>query len=214
MVPRGTRPYDVAMSVYLDDQPLDLAGGSLAEALAQARTRLAGSGRVLVEVKADGQALQGAELERRMHAAVGQTELRLGSADPRELSLTALSAVRARLAESAATQTQAADAFLRDDFPNALRGLGKAMEVWSQTPQALVKTAQMLGLPPEKLSAAGQTLDGLTADLARRLQAIHDLVAARDSVALADALTYEWPGVIAQWDALAAHLIEQISAQP
>ena len=203
-----------AMSIYLDGKPLAANAGSLSEVLAQARTALHGSGRVVVEVKADGQTLRGEELERRMHTALGQTELHLDSADPRELSLTTLEAVRAKLVESAATQAEAADAFLRDDYQGAMKGLGKAMEAWSQTPQALVRTAQILDIPLEQIAVAGKTMDDLTVELAKRLQAVRDLVVARDTVALADTLTYEWPGVIAQWDALVAHLMQQISAKP
>jgi hypothetical protein len=214
MVGGGPRNYDVAMTIYLDGEPVALGGANLDEVLAQARVYLQGSGRVVVEVQVDGQALTGKDLDSRLHADLGQAELRLASADPRELSLTALQAVRTKLAESTAAQGDAADAFQRDDYPRAMQVLGQAMQVWNQGPQAIVNAAQMASLPLGEITVEGQTMDALAMDLVERLKAIRDRLAAKDTVALADALVYEWPGVTARWDRFVEHLIQEISARP
>ena len=125
------------MPVFVDDMPADLAGLDLAAVLESAKSRLRDSGRIVVNVLLDGLALDGEELGRRLTESVGDGELRLYTADPRDLSRSALEMLLADFDEVARHQNQVADLISRDETNEALTQLVNVMEKWRQSQEAL-----------------------------------------------------------------------------
>ena len=116
----GRGPYHAAMTVYLDDEAVELSGESLGGVIRAANRRLADRGRIVVEVTLEGQGLGEAELARRQDEVLGLQRLDLRSADPRELALDVLEQVRARLLQVRQEQQEVADLLQQDRPAEAL----------------------------------------------------------------------------------------------
>lgn len=201
------------MSIFLDGEAVDLTGGDLASLLEAAKTHLDATGRVVVEVQIDGQALNERQLEQRQTVEVSGKEVRLYSANPVELAVETLNGVRKRLGDAAEAQERAAELFQADDASAALEQIGQVIEAWLQTQQAVLNSAMLLHIDLEAFSVGGRPLKQFTDELLDRLNELRTLIEASDTVALADALAYEWPELTNRWDQLVEALVASIERQ-
>lgn len=198
------------MAIFLDDQAVELAGDDLAGVLRAAQRRLEPDGRVVVEVRIDGESLSGDELERQQAAAVADAELRLYSASPTALAVETLEQVRCRLGQVRQSQGDAAEMLQQDRAAEALQKVGESVEGWMQTQQAVSLAAGLTGIDLGAVTVDGQPVSDITGDLVTALTNMKELLAAGDTVAMADALAYEWPEHVDAWDRLIGQLLAEI----
>lgn len=211
MSPAGS-VYDARMAIYLDDQPTKLTGNCLGEILASATEGLAsgGGGRVVVEVMLDGKVLNGDELGDHQNTELGDTEVRLTTADPKDLAVTTLLQVRQALPQAGGLHEKAAELLQADKAGEALEYIGAAIEVWMQAQEAVLGSAGVVGLGLDDVTVDGEPMTAFTDELIEQLHGLKDLIAAGDTVALADAMAYEWPPIVHRWDKLIETLIDVI----
>lgn len=212
VVRRQAGAYHARMPIFLDDYAVDLEGDSLGAVLASAKRQLEPHGRVVVEVRLNDRLLTADQIAQAHGTAVEGQEVKLYSADPRQLARATLEAVREHLAQARQYQEDAADLLQQDEARQAMGKIGQAVEVWLQAQQAVAHSAAMVGIELGRLGANGRPFEELTQDLIQKLQTLKVLITSQDTVALADTLAYEWPQAIEQWDALIADLIERIEA--
>ena len=198
------------MSIYLDDQPVDLSGDSLAEVLSSAHDQLAQTGRIVVEVSLDGETLAPNELDRQEQQPVSGGELRLYSADPRDLSRSTLEGLLGELDQARQLQTDAAEQITQDQLVEAMDMLGRAMEIWQQTHQAVSQSLSLVGIDLDDVEVEGQHGPEIVDKLVDQLKAMRDTIQGADSVGLADALAYEWPEIAELWQKMLASIIEKL----
>ena len=213
MVSWGVGAYSSFMSIFLDDDLVELTGHDLAAVLEAAKSHLNASGRVVVEVAIDGQALSEADLAGQESVALDGKEVRLYSADPAELAVATLNGIRQRLGEAAESQDRAAELFQADKAGEALAQIGTVIEAWLQTQQAVLNSAMLLEIDLEAFAVDGRPLREFTDELLERLNELRELIEAGDTVSLADALAYEWPELTNRWDRLVEKLVESIERQ-
>ena len=199
------------MAVFIDGQPVDLSGRDLGSVLDQVREQLVADGRVVVEVELDGRRLDSQELAGQRRHQVDQSRLCLTTADSHVLAVTALRQVRLAMAAGRDEQVQTAEQLQQDQQSQALKGFESVVSTWQRTQQALVAAVQMVQMDLAGLLVDGQSAEVLLRRLADQLKVTCDLVAARDTVGLADVLLYEWPQVIDQWDRLLGTVIDAIA---
>ncbi|MEL7088654.1 MAG: hypothetical protein AAGL98_09485 [Planctomycetota bacterium] len=202
------------MQVYLDEQAIELPGPNLASLLDAARRRLADAEgavrRVVVEVAVDGHKLGEDQIAQRAEDDLGDQEVRLTTADPQQLAVDTLDQVRGRLAEAQEMQQEAADLLQQDQTQPALQKVGESIEAWLQVQQAVLQSAVLLGIDLDTLDIDGQPAHALTTAALERLEDIKVFIQANDTVALADALQYEWPETTSQWHRLIDEVIAAI----
>ncbi len=197
--------YDHGMPGYLDDQELAVptaAGGSLGALLDAARARAADAGRVVVEVKIDGQAVSPDDLDAQLDQPVAAQDVRLTTADPAELSVDALAEARNQLAALGDLQQEAAELLQSDQAGEALAKLGGAVQGWLNIAQAVTQASQLNGVDLDRLDVGGEPASATVLSLAEQLKSVKSLIETQDVTALADTVGYEWPEVVARWDAL------------
>ena len=199
------------MSIYLDDEPVELPGPDLAAALGQAQDRLGDPGRLIIEVQRDGQALSPAELDAAQDAPVAGSEWRLLTAVPRELAVATLQQVVQRLDDARQSQLAAAELLQQDQIAEAMKRVAEAVEAWQQTQQAVLYSATLVGIELGGRSVDDQPVDQTISLLLDQLKKVRDLLGAGDTVGLADALAYEWPETIDRWQALVGQMIEWVT---
>ncbi|MEE9211724.1 MAG: hypothetical protein V3U29_03625, partial [Phycisphaeraceae bacterium] len=198
------------MTVFLDDQQTQLDGQNLGAVLAAAKDHLDPTGRVIVEVQLDGQPLIGDDLANKQNDPIEDHELRLYSVEPAQLGVAALEQVREALDRARQNQTQAAELLQQDQPVEAMNQINQAFDIWLQAQQAVMQSARLAGLELDEVRVDDRPLTDLTDALIDQLKSMRDLLAASDTVALADALAYEWPETIDQWQAAIGRVIEAI----
>lgn len=200
------------MPIYLDDKPVELAGDDLAAVLTAAREKAAESGRVIVEVSIDGERLVDSDLDAGQDRAIDDSDVRLATADPAHLAVDTLTQVRSLLDELRQVQSEAADLFQQDKPAEAIQKVAAAMGIWQQTQQAVLHSAILTQLSLDEKTIDGQPVNDTINLLADQLRELRDALAGGDTVTVADALSYEWPGTIDRWQALVDQMITWIQS--
>jgi len=198
------------MTVYLDDQKVQLEGSNLGAVLVAAKNDLDPAGRIVVEVQLDGQSLIGDDLANKQDHAVEGCELRLYSADPKQLGIAALEQVRAALDEAREHQSQAAELLQQDRSADAMEGITEAFDIWRHVQQAVMQSAALVGLSLEELEFEGKPFADLTEALITQLKDLREVLESHDMVALADVLAYEWPQTVDAWQAMIGKIVSSI----
>lgn len=187
------------MPVYLDDQPLNLQAARVGEILDAAARRLGERGRIIAQVELAGDVLDDQQLAACRSAELGGRELRLLSADPRELVLESVPEVCAELQALGPVQGQVAQLLQQDKRRAALGKLPEILGVWQRAQQLLGYALTLLGDAAEGLEVDGRSPGQFVEALAKQLREARQLIEAADTVALADALAYEWPKTAEHW---------------
>lgn len=200
------------MQITLDGQPVTLEGASLGDVLAAAQAHCEAQGRIVVEVQFNGRALVGTELEQAQAAQLTDASVALLSAKPGELAAEALRGAAQLLDEARSAQGAAALHLQQDDVAEAMTHIGRAIEIWQQTQTAVLQVCQLLNLDLEQLPLADSTAMTQINRLLDQLKELRQLLQAADTVALADALAYEWPDTVDRWQSLLGALIQQVQS--
>lgn len=177
--------------------------------LAAVSDELAPAGRVVVEVRVDGQTITGPALDDDQPTQAA-SDIRVYSAKPSDLVVGILEEVRTNLAESSTMQTQAADHLQQDDPTKAMELVKESINAWLQAQQAVGQSAQLLQLDLQAIQVEGQSVIERMKELIASLNELKDIVVANDLVALADALQYEWPEITDRWDAAIGAIIKHV----
>lgn len=193
------------MRVYLDQSVCDVpATSSIAAAVNAAAALARQRGRTIVDVMVDGnhwpvERLDGDDARR----AGGATEVRLASADSRDLICQAFADASGVLAEIDQLQQTAAELLQADRGVEGMNRLGSALDLWASVHQAVVMGSAMAGLDLEPQRVAIERLS-------ENLRGMREALERRDTVALADALLYDLPEVITQWRSLLHEISEAV----
>lgn len=198
------------MPIFVDDIKLDVDAETLEDAIMAAKERLDAAGRIIVEISIAGEALVGDDIEAHLNDFIGDTDVRLASADPAAEAISALQQIHAHLAEAAKVQSEVADLLQHDKEAEAMTTMGNSLTVWQQTSQGIAQCAAMMGVSLETLKVDGKTFGDLTTQLKLRLNELYEYLTSRDTVAVADTLAYEWPELISQWQAVVDEVIKSI----
>ena len=197
------------MPIHIDDQPSTLTAGSMRELLATVSESLASTGRVVIEVKVDGESITGPALDDDQPTAAS-SDIRVYSAKPGDLVVGILDEVRTQLAASQQMQQEAADLLQQDDPAKAMDLVKQSIDGWLQAQQAVGQSAQLLQLDLQAITVDDQPVMDRMNELITSLTELKDIVVANDFVALADALQYEWPEITERWDAALGAIVKHV----
>lgn len=187
------------MRVLLDDAPLLTDAGTLGEALDRGRAEAESRGRVIVEVLADGVPTPPEDLSDAAALARPSAtgELRLVSADPRDLVATTFRDASAALMDLVETQQSLARRIQTGQSQQATQMLGEVFEVWDAVRQALEQGSAMVALDLNE----DEVVADLVASLSDRLRAVVRAVEANDWSSLADELEFDLCEQAERWSA-------------
>jgi len=200
------------VSIYLDDEQIELAGDDLAGLLDAASTLVEQEQRLVIEVHVDGEPIASDQLEANADMAISGQEIRLYTAGVAELATSSLDQVHEALEQAKAQQERAGELLQEDKAGEALSELGEIISVWLVVQQAMMQTAALAGVSLEDLTADDKPFTELAQELVERLTELKDLIQNQDTVALSDVLQYEWPEVNDTWIQLVADLRSRVEA--
>ena len=200
------------MAIFLDDQVVLLDGENLGDLLGSAKRRLEADDRVVVEVRIDGEKLDGDGIDRQQTIQISDSEVRLYTAEPLQLAASTLDLARGQLTEARTVQQEASDLVHDDRLADALEKISQVIEIWLQVQPAVLDSARFVGLDLDQITVDGSPVTDYTDELIENLRTLKELIANGDTVGLADVLAYEWPPVVDRWDRVIGRLVEVIEA--
>ena len=187
------------MRVWLDDKALEAGATSIGEAIEGAAVLARQEGRMVVEVRVDGELWNEQQLASAAARAGQAGEVRCVSEDPRALVCETLSGAALKLEEADELQRRAAELIQADRRADAMAKLGDALSIWLSVHDVVARSAQALDLDLTSIQVGDGTVRDCVDRLNRQLRSLRDLLAADDPVGLADSLMYELPESVAQW---------------
>jgi hypothetical protein len=198
------------MPAFLDDRPFASAATTLDGLLDAARQDAEAQGRMIVEVAIGGQSLLGDALDAQRGQALPDADVRLYSADAAQIAVEALHELRGSMDRIDQLHDTAAEQLQRGEQAQGLQTVGQVIELWLGVQQGVGQVAGLAEIDLDRLPVGDTTAKDLFALLLARLHELKALIEANDTVALADALAYEWSEITAPWadliDALIARL--------
>lgn len=200
------------MKVLLDSQPLAIDRGTLGDLIDAAQAALGGGGRVIVEVRFDGDIVGAAAMDERMDQPVEASVVELESADPRALTQETLGQVASALNAVRDEQEQAAALYRSDQANEATEHAREALGVWQQAQATVMHAAQLLQLDLDRMTVGDQTVPALIEGLVEQLRAFREQLQAGDWLGVADTLEFELADAAERWSLLIAELQRQIDS--
>lgn len=205
------------MRVLLDEIECNTNAASVAQAVAVGATLAEQQGRLIVEIVVDGESWTEERLNRDSTTQVAD-EVRLTSADPKELVCQTFEEAAEALLDADRLQQSAAELMQADQIAQGMNQLNEAFSIWLSVQQAVVMGTQVAGIDFEQSlanspAAAGQSINAIIEHLNQQLRAVRDALENRDTIALADLLLYDLPDVVLQWRALLQDLQRDVRGE-
>lgn len=202
-------PIIARMQVYLDDAPIGESVLTLAEAIELGRVAAAESGRIIVEVRADGERVSDeslgdpSELAREGFAG----EVQLVSEDPKSLVRAAMTDAACALGRLRTTQAQAAELIHSGRVESAVEELRAILLCWEQAKMTMEQSAELVG--PLPIDQEG--MKGLAGSLSDRLRVVRQSLEAQDWSTLADELEFELDETADRWRTALLEVAEKLA---
>lgn len=187
------------MDVFIDSDVFATEQTSLSGILTEAMNHLRATGRLIVEIRLDGQPLTEREQRKLDAQKLAAGEVQLITADPVELGLMTLDEVKEALAGAREAQTLAAEALRADETGKALEHVRSSLMVWQQAQQTVTQIAELLAIPLGDLQVDQRSAVQVIDDLAASLTQARDELLNGDWLGLADTLGYDLDEAAEQW---------------
>ena len=199
------------MRVLLDDQNCFIDVNTIGEAVAAAADAAEQAGRLVVEVRVDGDSLSDEELQEpgRLEATAEEVQL-LTTTMNILLRETFLHAAQALL-EADAVQRNAAELMQGGQAAEGMQSLLGALETWSGIRDAVVKGLGLADVNPEEIVVNDVRLPDAIGGLQIRLGALKAAMVAEDVAATCDCLLYDLPESTRDWHIILGGLAERFS---
>ncbi|MEM1329050.1 MAG: hypothetical protein AAGG07_00670 [Planctomycetota bacterium] len=187
------------MKAYLDEVELAPSSDTIAAAIDAAREEADRRGRVVIEVKADGDPLTGAQLAEPSTESGLVSEIRMRSADPRHLVHETLLEAADALEDSRDEHSSAGEAIQSGEGSAALQRIGSLLEVWQAARASLDQGSALLDTD---LTSGVENAEDLIDALTAKLEELRHAVQTQDWSTVADVVSYDLEPHASEWASL------------
>ena len=198
------------MRVVIDEQVTDMQPGSVAEAISEAAANAEQNGRMIVEVIVDGERWNNEQLNSPEAANTEAQEIRLESAEPRQLVAGTFADAAEALLQADDLQQQAANDIQSGQNEPAMEKLNEAISIWMSVRQAVAQGSQLVGLDLENITVEGTPVLESVEGLNEHLRQMRDALTNNDLVNVSDTLLYELPDTVRQWRSILTDLQQRV----
>lgn len=206
--------YHARMAIYLDEQELAVEATSIKDVIQAANAQALSLGRIVVEITLDGQVIPANELETRQAELLPTgKDVHLVSSRPSELAIDTLNQCTLALDEARSATSEAAQLLQQDKVTAAIEQIAKSVGIWQQVQAVVSQSTQLTGIDLNTRQLDGEPINDIIQQHVGHLTELRDLLQSRDTLGLADVLTYEWPGVLDRWQQLICEMITWIEQE-
>ena len=194
------------MKVLLDETPCEIDAANIGEAVAAVVGIAEQSGRLVVEVLVDGNALSEDDLQESTRLESKADEIQVLTTTMETLLHETFIEAVAALEGTAKSQTDAARLLQSGDASGGMNELVNALETWTGIRDAVVKGLELAELDPRGIDVDGIPLTKAISDLQGCLETLKNTMIADDLAATCDCLLYDLPPVNDAWSTVLAGL--------
>lgn len=194
------------MRIFMDEEPCQIAGNSVAEVIASGAAFAESRGRMVVEVIVDGRRWKEEEIATAQDSQAEADEIRFETVEPAGLVSQVCEDASAVLDDADVIQREAADLVEAGRQPEAMTKLNEALAIWHNVQQALTMSAEIMHWDLDAESDGPASPRAVIDRLNSQLKLIRDALQTDDPIGLSDLLRYELPEVVQQWRGLLQRL--------
>ena len=194
------------MQILLDENVCDVAAETVEEAIAVCANLVEAQGRMIVDVHVDGARWSEEELGSTENQSTTAQVVELTSADPAQLVVQTFQDAAEALTDADELQQEAAQLLQSDQRTICMDKMGEALSIWLSVQQAIVKGSQVIGLQLDEVTVDGTPIVTSIVQLNEQLRMLRTALEQDDQIALADALLYEFPDIVREWQGILEHL--------
>lgn len=194
------------MQILLDENVCDVAAETVEEAIAVCANLVEAQGRMIVDVHVDGARWSEEELASTENQSTTAQVVELTSADPAQLVVQTFQDAAEALTDADELQQEAAQLLQSDQRTICMDKMGEALSIWLSVQQAIVKGSQVIGLQLDEVTVDGTPIVTSIVQLNEQLRMLRTALEQDDQIALADALLYEFPDIVREWQGILEHL--------
>lgn len=199
------------MRVFIDDTELN-TNPSIADALDAAREHAENTGRLIVDIHADGETIDDALLDNPPSDSAGINELRLTTTDPVAFLVDTFASARESLVLVREDQSSAADHLRTGALEPAVEALNSVLTGWQAVGEVVSQSAELADIDLNTFSFNGTTASATIEKLGDTLFEIRTNLTHQDWSALGDAIEYDLDELATQWDALLGALSQRVQS--
>lgn len=199
------------MRVYIDNTEIQ-ASTSIADALDAAREHADNGGRLIIDILADGQAIDDELLENPPSDDAGISELHLTTTDPVAFLTETFASARESLTLVREDQTTAADHLRTGELEPAVEALNGVLTGWQAVGDVVAQSAELADIDLNSFEFDGHQAKDVIEKLGDTLLEIRANLTHQDWSSLGDCLEYDLDDLAKQWDALLAALAQRVKA--
>lgn len=189
------------MRVWIDSTELQ-ASDSVSAALDLARDHSEESGRLIIDIMADGQPIDDDMLENPPSDTAGISELRLTTTDPVAFITETLHSARETIILVREDQGTAADHLRTGQLEPAVESLTAVLTGWQALRDVVDQSAILADIDLSTIKVQATTADACIARLGKTLGEIRDNLTNQDWSSLGDSIEYDLDEQAQQWDAM------------
>ena len=188
------------MSVTVDDRPM-LAEQLGFTTVGQVLAHLKKENRLVVHVLIDGREPDLDRLGQIRQSPLNGHTIYIETAEPRQMALDVLAQVEKQLDECERLRRDAVELLQSNQSIKAMEKLSGCFSIWHHAEESVVKTARLLRIDLEKITADEKPFTQILDAFAGHLRGVKTALEDRDFVGLTDILAYEMNGSASQWRA-------------
>jgi len=197
------------MRVFIDETELD-NNDSVADALDAARDHAENTGRLIVDIHADGEAINDALLDNPPNDNAGISELRLTTTDPVAFLIETFASARESLVLVREDQATAADHLRKGELEPAVEVLNAILTGWQAVGEVVAQSAELAEIDLNAFEFDGTNASAVIEKLGDTLFEIRTNLTHQDWSSLGDAIEYDLDDLAKQWDGLLDALAQRV----
>ena len=202
------------MQLWIDDTQHDTTD-NLEAAFEIARKHAEESGRLIIDIQADGQPIDDALLDEPPTDAAGINELRLTTTNYSAFLIETLATAKDALESTRGDQIEAADQIRTGELEPSIESLKAVLEGWHAVRDVVGQSAALADINVDTLEitdAKGTTTSGAQCvdALSKVLAEVRNCLGKSDWASLGDAIEYDLDDQVNTWNALLNAMIQQI----
>lgn len=197
------------MRVFIDETELD-NNDSVADALDAARDHAENAGRLIVDIHADGEAINNALLDNPPSDNAGISELRLTTTDPVAFLIETFASARESLVLVREDQATAADHLRKGELEPAVEVLNAILTGWQAVGEVVAQSAELAEIDLNAFEFDGTNASAVIEKLGDTLFEIRTNLTHQDWSSLGDAIEYDLDDLAKQWDGLLDALAQRV----
>ncbi|MAO24691.1 MAG: hypothetical protein CMJ35_09225 [Phycisphaerae bacterium] len=199
------------MRVWIDNNELQ-ATDSVSNALDLARDHSEQSGRLIVDIEADGNPIDDAHLDNPPEDDAGINELRFTTTDPVAFLVETFASARESLALVREDQGTVADHLRTGELEPAVEALNAVLTGWQAVGDVVGQSAELAQIELEGFEFGGTKALDCFAKLGQTLSEVRDNLTQQDWSSLGDTIEYDLDEQAQQWDAMLDALTQRVQA--